>query len=254
MSKLPSNEGEAYGRWCTGCPTCRNTGPSNRATRLTRGALFFALAGGFDLSAAKESLTERKRALRSTLIAERARLSPEERAARSSIIARRALELPIVAKARIVAVYAPLGTEVDALELASLLGTVRPVYPRSVPGTRRLAFARCSPRELVRGPLGAREPPASAPAVDPADIDCVILPGIGFSEGGHRLGRGGGYYDATLRDMARARRVGLAFDVQLLPQIPSEPHDARLDAIVTESRTLTFPREASPPLAPPPAP
>ena len=38
--QAPSFEGEAYGRWCTGCPTCRNTGPNNRATRLTRGAFF----------------------------------------------------------------------------------------------------------------------------------------------------------------------------------------------------------------------
>ncbi len=148
-----------------------------------------------------------------------------------------------MAAARIVAVYAPLGTEVDALELARLLGAVRTVYPRSEPGSRRLGFARCEPRELVRGPLGAREPPPSAPAVDVVEVGCVVLPGIGFSLAGHRLGRGGGYYDATLREMPEARRVGLAFDVQLLDELPLESHDARLDALVTESRTLAFPYE-----------
>jgi 5-formyltetrahydrofolate cyclo-ligase len=195
-----------------------------------------------DLSDAPETPTQRKRALRSTLIAERARLSVEERAERSLLIAERAARLPFVSGARIVALYAPLGTEVDALELARLLGPVRTVYPRNVPGSRALAFARCQPRELVRGPLGAREPPAAEPAIDPADVDCVVMPGIGFSTSGHRLGRGGGYYDATLRDMPGARRVGLAFDVQLLEELPLESHDARLDAIVTESRTLTFPQ------------
>jgi 5-formyltetrahydrofolate cyclo-ligase len=190
-----------------------------------------------------ENTTERKRALRSTLIAERARLSPEERAERSRQVAERALQLPVVSDARLIALYAPLGTEVDALELARLLGTLRPVYPRAVAGSRRLEFARCAPRDLVRGPLGAREPPAEALAVDPADIDCVVLPGIGFSLTGHRLGRGGGYYDATLGEMPAARRIGLAYEVQLLPEVPFEPHDARLDALVTEARTLTFPRE-----------
>jgi len=189
-----------------------------------------------------ESPTEKKRALRSTLIAERARLSPEERAERSRRIAERAEALEVLAGARLVALYAPLGTEVDALELARLLGTIRTVYPRTVAGTRRMEFARCAPRELVRGALGAREPPAEARAVEPADIQCVVLPGIGFSVSGYRLGRGGGYYDATLREMPQARRVALAFEVQLLPEVPFEAHDERLDAIVTEARTLTFPR------------
>ncbi len=190
-----------------------------------------------------ESVTERKRALRSTLIAERARLSPEEREQRSRRIAERAAKLEAVTAARVLALYAPLGTEADALELARLLGPARTVYPRSVPGSRRLVFARCAPRDLVRGPLGAREPPSDAELVEPASIQCVVLPGIGFSEGGYRLGRGGGYYDATLREMPGARRVALAFDVQLLPEIPFEAHDVRLDFVVTETRTLTFPRE-----------
>jgi len=179
--------------------------------------------------------------LRATLIAERARLSTEERADRSRKIAERAVRLPFVSEARLVALYAPLGTEVDALEMARLLGSARTVYPRAVRGAHRLAFARCAPRELVRGAFGAREPPASAVGVELAEVDCVVLPGIGFSGLGHRLGRGGGFYDATLAGMPTARRVGLAFEVQVLEEIPFEPHDARLDALVTESRTLLFP-------------
>jgi len=190
-----------------------------------------------------ESATERKRALRSVLIAQRARLSPEERAAKSQLVARRLLELPLLAGVRTVALYAPLGTEVDALEIARGAGAMRCVYPRTVPGARRLAFARCAPRELVRGGLGTREPPLDAPELDPAEIQAVVVPGIGFSLDGYRLGRGGGYYDATLREMPSALRLGIAFDVQLLPEVPFEPHDARLDAVVTESRTLTFPRD-----------
>jgi 5-formyltetrahydrofolate cyclo-ligase len=141
-----------------------------------------------------------------------------------------------------VALYAPLGTEVDALELARLVGSLRTVYPRTVPGSRRMDFAHCAPRELVRGPLGTREPPRDAPSVDPASIDCIVLPGIAFSEKGHRLGRGGGYYDATLSEFPAAQRVGIAFEVQILPEVPHEGHDAALDAVVTESRALLFER------------
>jgi 5-formyltetrahydrofolate cyclo-ligase len=107
-----------------------------------------------------------------------------------------------------------------------------------------LVFARAEPRELEPGPFGALEPPAGAREVPLDEIDCVVLPGVAFSEDGHRLGRGGGYYDATLARMARAARVGVAFDAQLVPTLPREPHDAALDAIVTEARLLLFPRES----------
>jgi 5-formyltetrahydrofolate cyclo-ligase len=74
------------------------------------------------------------------------------------------------------------------------------------------------------------------------EIDCVVMPGVAFSQDGLRLGRGGGYYDSTLVRMPRAARIGVAFDVQVLPALPREPHDAPLDAVVTEARTLLFSR------------
>ncbi len=174
-------------------------------------------------------------------MAERARLSPEERAQRSRSIAQRAARLPMLAESPTVALYVPLGTEVDTLELARLLGPLRTVYPRSVTGDRKLVFAPSDLREMVRGPLGAREPPATATEVDRATIGCVVVPGIGFSPSGHRLGRGGGYYDNTLGSMPGAKRVGLAFEAQIVDDIPLEPHDERLDAIVTESRIIIVP-------------
>ncbi|MBK9516933.1 MAG: 5-formyltetrahydrofolate cyclo-ligase [Anaeromyxobacter sp.] len=185
-----------------------------------------------------------KRELRSELIAARARLSQEERLVRSQLVAARLEALPLLAPARLVALYAPLGTEVDSFVVARLLGTrgVRVTYPRTVPGERRLVFCACEPFELARGPLGAAEPPASARVVDLADLDAFLVPGVGFSEDGLRLGRGGGYYDVTLKLAPRAVRVGVAFDLQVRPSLPRDPHDAPLDAVVTESRTLLFPR------------
>jgi 5-formyltetrahydrofolate cyclo-ligase len=191
------------------------------------------------------SPTDLKRALRAELIASRARLTLEQRLDKSRAIAARLDELPRFRDARTVALYAPLGTEVDALEVARRLAPrgVRVVFPRSIPGERRLAFAWCDLEELVRGPLAVREPPAGAPAVDLAEVDCTVMPGVAFSLDGLRLGRGGGYYDATLEAMPRATRIGIAFDAQVVPSLPREPHDAPLDAVVTESRLLTFARE-----------
>jgi 5-formyltetrahydrofolate cyclo-ligase len=191
-------------------------------------------------------LGETKRALRSELIAARARLSPAERAEKSRAIADRLEGLAPFRGARIVAVYAPLGTEVDGLEIArrALAHGAELVFPRAVDGVRRLAFARCEPGALVRGPLGVAEPPAGAPEVASAEIDCVVVPGLGFSPEGLRLGRGGGHYDATLAAMPAAARVGVAFEVQVVPELPREAHDAVLDALVTEARVLSFSRDS----------
>ncbi|ACG72335.1 5-formyltetrahydrofolate cyclo-ligase [Anaeromyxobacter sp. K] len=189
--------------------------------------------------------SDRKRALRRSLIGARARIDQDERAERSRRVLAGLEALDLVAGARTLALYAPLGGEVDVLELAARVraGGGRAVFPKVRAGDRRLAFALCMPLDLVRGPLGALEPPESAPPVEPDEVDCVVLPGVAFSPDGLRLGRGGGYYDATLAAMPRAARVGVAFEVQVVDALPREPHDAVLDALVTEARTLRFERE-----------
>jgi 5-formyltetrahydrofolate cyclo-ligase len=181
-----------------------------------------------------------KRALRGALVAARARLTPEERGARSIAIARRVEALPAVRAARTLAVYAALGAEVDpaALVHAAAARGVRVVFPRIVPGDRRLAFAACAPGAVAPGSLGAGEPPPDAPEVPLDAIDAVVVPCVAFTPDCHRLGRGGGYYDATLAAMSRAFKVGLAFDLQVVPALPFEPHDVRLDAVATDARVL----------------
>ncbi len=186
---------------------------------------------------------EVKRALRSELIAVRARLTLDERRDKSRAIADRIEEIAVFRDAPTIALYAPLGTEVDSIEIArrALARGVRIAFPRAVIGERRLAFARSSPEDLVRGPLGAAEPPEGSPEVPPTEIACVVMPGVAFSLDGIRLGRGGGYYDSTLNKMPNAARLGVAYDAQIVPVLPCEPHDAPLDAVVTETRALLFP-------------
>lgn len=194
----------------------------------------------------------RKRELRSELIAARARLSQEQRFAGSQRIADRLEAVERFAAARTVALYAPLGTEVDSGAIARRVAARggRILFPRAIAGERRLAFCACEPWELVRGPLGAGEPPPGAREVALAEVDCFVIPGVAFSETGLRLGRGGGYYDVTLKQATRAFRLGVGFDLQLLAELPREPHDVPLDAVVTETRTLLFPRGAVEPAAP----
>ncbi|MFT3917290.1 MAG: 5-formyltetrahydrofolate cyclo-ligase [Anaeromyxobacteraceae bacterium] len=179
--------------------------------------------------------------MRAEVIARRATLSQDAHAALSRAACERLLAHPLLREARTVALYAALGKELDPAGAADALLArgVRVVYPRLRAGERRMAFAACPRTALVVGPLKALEPPPDAPELDGAEVDVIVVPAVAFTPDGHRLGRGGGYYDATLAAAPRARRVGLAFDLQVVPALPREDHDATVDAVVTELRTLS---------------
>jgi 5-formyltetrahydrofolate cyclo-ligase len=92
-----------------------------------------------------------------------------------------------------------------------------------------------SQSDLKRGYLGVWEPLAQE-SVPLEQVDLILVPGLAFSpKTGARLGRGGGFYDRLLaRPEMRARLLGVAFQMQLLPEIPMEKHDAIVPEIVTE--------------------
>ncbi|HET9597876.1 MAG TPA: 5-formyltetrahydrofolate cyclo-ligase [Anaeromyxobacteraceae bacterium] len=186
---------------------------------------------------------ETKDALRARLIAARRALSEADRARASDAIAARLVALEAFRSARAVGLYAPLGAEVDtaAIARAAEAAGKRVAWPRLAPSDRAMAFALCPPDALRPGPARALEPPAAAPACPIAEVDLVVVPGVAFDAEGRRLGRGRGHYDATLRSLRPgAACVGLAFEAQLVPALPEEPHDARVDAVVTEAR-IVFP-------------
>lgn len=187
------------------------------------------------------STSAEKTALRERLLAVRAALPASVRRSASLAIAARLSTLPAWQQARTVALHAPLGAEVDTAELARIAVTAgkQVAWPRISPGGRVLDFACCAAAQLVPGPARALEPPPSAPPLPFHSIDLAIVPGVAFDTRCGRLGRGRGHYDATLsRLRPDAARVGLAFDAQVVDRLPTEPHDVRLDAVVTESRLI----------------
>jgi 5-formyltetrahydrofolate cyclo-ligase len=88
------------------------------------------------------------------------------------------------------------------------------------------------------GAMRVPEPPESAPAIPEVEVDLVIVPALALDERGARIGYGAGYYDELLPRLARAKRVGIAFDFQLLAEVPETPGDERVHAIVTDARSI----------------
>lgn len=69
------------------------------------------------------------------------------------------------------------------------------------------------------------------------DIELIIVPGVAFDRKGHRLGRGKGFYDRLLQS-ARATKIGVGYQLQLVDELPSEPHDVAMDIVITEDTTI----------------
>ena len=159
-------------------------------------------------------------------------LDSQQRLRASAAIFSAVERLPEFRAARTVAVFAALPDEPATDEvLARWASTRRVVLPRVEGDTMR--FYACRPDALVFGACGILEPQGERPC--PAgEIDLVVCPGVAFTADGRRLGRGRGYYDRYLGDPAfRGFRVGVCYAHQLVDDLPVEPHDVRMDRVIT---------------------
>ena len=144
---------------------------------------------------------------------------------------------------KVAALYHGLGSEISPQLLAEHLAEAgwTLALPAVVdPDNARMVFRAWSrDRPLVHDAIGLRAPPPEAREVLP---DLVVTPVLAFATDGTRLGQGGGYYDRALADL-RARKpvfvLGLAYSGQQVENLPREPHDQRLDAILTEKEYRT---------------
>ncbi len=141
---------------------------------------------------------------------------------------------PLALAARMVGLYRALPSECGTASLAAALQSLGKeiCYPAVAGGT--LQFRRPSD-VFARGALGVEEP--TGPSVELAAIDLLVVPAIAVDARGRRLGRGKGFYDATLARFA-AVSVALVFDAQLVPEVPVDEHDRSVTWVCTEARLL----------------
>ena len=194
-------------------------------------------------AAHRAALHEAKRSLRERILAVRDALPDDFRAAASRAIAARLDALPALRAARSLLVTLPFGSEWDAFLLARSIAASprRLVVPRVQPGERLLALHVVADpaHDVVPGFRGIPEPRATCPALAPADVDAVLLPGVAFDAAGGRLGYGGGYFDRLLPLLrGDAVLVAAAFDEQLVEHVPMAPWDRRVPLIVTPTRVI----------------
>ena len=185
---------------------------------------------------------ESKRALRRRALAQRQRLNNPDSARDAAVAAvANLLRAFAAAPGLTVAGYAAMRGELDPRPalLALEARGCRAVLPHTTGKGEPLRFlAAPGGRADSIDALGIAAPPASAAEFDP---DLLLVPLAAFDRRGFRLGYGGGFYDAALtrlRAGGTVTAVGWAFAAQEVEAVPAEPHDARLDWIVTEREAI----------------
>ena len=180
-------------------------------------------------------LADRRTALRRQLRERRASLADGERHAAAVAVMSRLEELPILNRAAVVAGYRATRGEVDIDTTLIRLGERGAVVtvPRVV--GERMEFIPWSPAtESTIGSFGIEEPRDGAPV--PFERHVVVLtPLVAFDRTGKRLGQGGGFYDRMMGQIGASRplMIGIAYGFQEVEQVPVEPWDQQLDAVVT---------------------
>jgi 5-formyltetrahydrofolate cyclo-ligase len=200
-------------------------------------------SGGFVMTSPRATATaELKAKLRRTVMAQRRETHIARKGQAASNLSERLLT-DIPHQEQTIAGYWPLGEELDcrqALEALRAAGAI--VALPVVAGQGQVLIFRCwTPGDIMdAGPFGTVHPSPRAPLVAPT---ILLLPLIAFDCTGHRLGYGAGYYDRTvaaLRHNSQVLTVGLAYDEQEVEAVPVDSHDQRMDAVVTDRRTLWF--------------
>lgn len=187
------------------------------------------------------NVTKEKQALRQQIKERIDALSIENRLRESTEVC---VRLPLLLQdATGVAGYIALPDEVDITPLLqSLLKEGVPVFlPRYENGTVTF-HAMTSLDVLETGSLGILEPPPTATQPAPEAISHVLVPGRAFDLDGRRLGRGKGGYDRWIADQRKDHPetlcIGLAFQEQIVPAVPEDTHDQRMEAVVTPQGLL----------------
>ena len=177
-----------------------------------------------------------KKVLRREFLEKRAAISIEERDKISHELIKKFLATEIYRDAKILMAYASMPEEIQLQELFAACfsdkkilaiplivgkGEMRAVEVPNFDSLELGAFKILTVKKNLRK------------FVEPAQIDCIIVPGAAFDKNFNRLGLGGGYYDRFLPQAVKAKKIALAYDFQLVEKLPTEDHDAPLDAVIT---------------------
>lgn len=181
-----------------------------------------------------------KKLVRKELIELRKKLSKSDVLAKSRIIKNKLFELPEFKKASTILFYVSYGNEVfthSMIKESMKIGKTV-IVPKSDTENRRLILSKLANwNDLEKGSYDILEP-KKINEISIDDIDLVIVPGVGFDKEGNRIGHGKGYYDNLIGSSKNILPIGLAFEFQIVEEIPTSSYDFPVNKIITEKRVI----------------
>ena len=157
----------------------------------------------------------------------------------SAKVIERLLALPALKKAGNVLVYSDFDSEVKTAALTGWLLYQGSQVFLPVVYQKEMHAANIKSAALELSCFGVAQPKyEEAEIIDPEKLDIVIVPGVAFDREKNRIGFGGGYYDSFLKHAPQAKKIGLAYDFQVLDQVMPETHDVKMDMIITPDETI----------------
>lgn len=190
-----------------------------------------------------------KKTIRQEVLQRRDAISKNVKKEKDIVIMQRISQLPEFINAKTIFFYTSFRSEVDTMDMIKVsLNTGKLiVLPKVDKENNRLKLYEIkNMNELARGYMWILEPFVSEDRLrDLDDIDLIIIPGAAFDIYGNRLGYGAGFYDMLLSKMEKKIPiVAPAYEEQIVEKIPAEPHDIKVDKIVTDKKVIDCIKEA----------
>ncbi|MBP5643527.1 MAG: 5-formyltetrahydrofolate cyclo-ligase [Bacteroidales bacterium] len=171
-----------------------------------------------------------KKELRNAIKLLKKQHSKEQLLEQSEIILSKLEQHPDFQKARIVMIYSALPDEVQTQAFLEKWRHKKKIILPTVVGDDIIPVELAENTGFAVGDFNILEP-QNEPYT--GGYDLIVVPGVAFDKKGNRIGRGRGYYDRFLCKHLNVKRIGICFDFQLVPEVPTEPNDIKMDEVIS---------------------
>ena len=158
----------------------------------------------------------------------------EEKLRRSEAVMRQVELLPEFRRARVVLLYWSMADEVQTHAFVERWYKEKTLLLPCVDGDDLRLRQYTGPACMVAGEQFGIGEPTGPEWTDLDAVELIVVPGVAFDTQGNRMGRGRGFYDRLLKSTPNAVKIGVAYDFQMMDVIPVEPHDVKMDRVITE--------------------
>lgn len=193
-----------------------------------------------------EQIYIKKKNLRQDILNIRNNMNESEKKDKDNFIREKFLKSEYYKKSNKIFIYISYSSEINTIEIINkALDDGKKIFvPRTIFKTKVMDAVKInSLNNLKKDRYGIPEPAVHEPHIDPDELDLIVVPGVAFDKEGGRMGYGAGYYDRYFKKISEERKeeikkVALAYDFQVIEEVPMDKQDVKIDCIITEKQII----------------